>query len=62
MVEVASKGVAHLSRGDSLILRTASGTMMRVTPQQGSDPFLRFLALIEAKTPITETETKAVGT
>jgi len=45
--DAASRAVAHLGRGDSLVLRTTSGTRLHGNPRLGSDPILRFLALLE---------------
>ncbi len=45
--DVASRAVAHLARGDALQLHTASGTRLPGNPRLGSDPILRFLALLE---------------
>lgn len=45
--EVASRAVAHLARGDSVVLVTTSGARLRGNPRVGSDPLLRFLALLE---------------
>ena len=49
--EAASRAVAHLGRGDSIVLRTTSGTRLQGNPRLGSDPILRFLALLE---PVAE--------
>lgn len=49
--DAASRAVAHLGRGDSLVLRTTSGTRLHGNPRLGSDPILRFLALLE---PVAE--------
>jgi uncharacterized protein (DUF58 family) len=51
--EAASRAVAHLGRGDSLMLRTTSGTRLHGNPRLGSDPILRFLALLE---PVSEVQ------
>jgi uncharacterized protein (DUF58 family) len=45
--EVASRGVAHLKRGDRVSLRTSSGDFIRVDAAVGADPMLRFLALLD---------------
>jgi uncharacterized protein (DUF58 family) len=52
--EVASRAVAHLKRGDSVVVRTTSGERATTVPARGADPLLRFLALLEA-TPYEET-------
>jgi uncharacterized protein (DUF58 family) len=44
--DVASRTVAHLLRGDSILLRTTSGQKIAATPTNGADPILTFLALI----------------
>lgn len=48
--EAASRAVAHLGRGDSIILHTTSSTRIQGNPRLGSDPVLRFLALLEPST------------
>ncbi len=45
--DVASRAVAHLARGDFLLLKTTSGARLNGNPRLGSDPVLRFLALLE---------------
>jgi uncharacterized protein (DUF58 family) len=45
--DAASRAVAHLGRGDTIVLRTTSGTRIQGNPRLGSDPILRFLALLE---------------
>ncbi len=51
--EVASRAVAHLGRGDTLTLVTSSGARLAANPRVGSDPVLRFLALLEPAPPRT---------
>lgn len=46
--DLGSRAVAHLARGDAIHLRTASGTRLPGNPRLGSDPILRFLALLDA--------------
>jgi uncharacterized protein (DUF58 family) len=46
--DLASRAVAHLRRGDSVTLNSASGTRVRANSSTGADPLLRFLALVEA--------------
>ena len=46
--DVASRGVAHLKRGDGVTVKTASGERVRADRAVGADPVLRFLALLEA--------------
>jgi uncharacterized protein (DUF58 family) len=45
--DVASRAVAHLRRGDAVLLETSSGLRVRARPDTGADPLLRFLALLE---------------
>ena len=49
--DVASRAVAHISRGDALVLHTTSGTRITGNPRVGSDSLLRFLALLEPSKP-----------
>ena len=51
--EVASRSVAHLKRGDSVVVRTTAGERTATVPARGADPLLRFLALLEA-TPLED--------
>jgi len=51
--EVASRSVAHLKRGDSVVVRTTASERTATVPARGADPLLRFLALLEA-TPLEE--------
>ncbi|MBL8716683.1 MAG: DUF58 domain-containing protein [Myxococcales bacterium] len=51
--EVASRAVAHLARGDGVVIVTTGGTRIRGNPRLGSDPILRFLALLEPTTTST---------
>ncbi len=53
--DVASRAVAHLGRGDTILLRTTSGTRLQGNPRLGSDPILRFLALLEPSAAPLET-------
>ncbi len=46
--EVASRSVAHLKRGDTVVVRTTAGHRVLADRTVGADPVLRFLALIEA--------------
>jgi uncharacterized protein (DUF58 family) len=50
--DVASRAVAHLGRGDTILLHTTSGTRIHGNPRLGSDPVLRFLALLEPSAPV----------
>ncbi|MBX3183770.1 MAG: DUF58 domain-containing protein [Polyangiaceae bacterium] len=45
--EIASRSVAHLKRGDAVLVRTTYGERARADGSQGADPILRFLALVE---------------
>jgi uncharacterized protein (DUF58 family) len=46
--EVASRAVAHIKRGDGVVVVSTSGDRVRGDRNLGSDPILRFLALLEA--------------
>ena len=46
--EVASRAVAHIKRGDGVIVTTTLGDWVRADRSLGSDPVLRFLALLES--------------
>ncbi|AKT36481.1 DUF58 domain-containing protein [Chondromyces crocatus] len=46
--EVASRSVAHIKRGDGVVVATTSGDRVRGDKSIGSDPILRFLALLDA--------------
>ena len=45
--EVASYSVAHLKRGNTVRIRTSNNEKIRVTPAQGADAALSFLALLQ---------------
>ena len=45
--EVASRAVAHIKRGDAVIVTTTLGDRVRGDKNWGADPLLRFLALLE---------------
>ena len=45
--DVASRAVAHVKRGDPVVVRTTLGDRARSDRSVGADPVLRFLALIE---------------
>jgi uncharacterized protein (DUF58 family) len=49
--EVASRAVAHIRRGDAVLVQTTSGNSVRGDRAMGADPLLRFLALLEP-TPV----------
>src|SRR5262249_38338318 len=44
--EVASRAVAHIKRGDGVVVRTTLGERVRGDKNLGADPILRFLALL----------------
>lgn len=46
--ELASRAVAHIKRGDSVVVTTTLGDRVRGDKNLGSDPILRFLALLDA--------------
>jgi len=56
--DVASRAVAHIKRGDRVVLVTTGGGISRADRTLGADPLLRFLALLEplagAATPVAE--------
>jgi uncharacterized protein (DUF58 family) len=47
--DVASRGVANIRRGNSVVVRTTAGEVARAGPSTGADPLLRFLALLEPR-------------
>jgi uncharacterized protein (DUF58 family) len=49
--DVASRTVAHIKRGDTVSIHVSGGDKARSGRQSGSDPLLRFLALLEPMTP-----------
>lgn len=46
--DVASRAVAHIKRGDGVVVASTSGERVRGDRNLGIDPVLRFLALLEA--------------
>jgi uncharacterized protein (DUF58 family) len=48
--DVASRAVAHLKRGDRVVVTTSAGGMSRADRTVGADPLLRYLALLEPAT------------
>ncbi len=46
--DVASRAVAHIKRSDGVVVSTPSGERVRGDKNLGSDPVLRFLALLDA--------------
>jgi uncharacterized protein (DUF58 family) len=45
--DVASRAVAHIKRGDGVLLTTNTSARIRTDRAGGADPLLRFLALVE---------------
>jgi uncharacterized protein (DUF58 family) len=45
--DIASRAVAHLKRGDRVVLLTSAGGVSRADRTVGADPLLRYLALLE---------------
>jgi uncharacterized protein (DUF58 family) len=45
--QIASRAVAHLKRGDGVLVRTSAGGIVRADRNVGADRVLRFLALVE---------------
>jgi uncharacterized protein (DUF58 family) len=45
--EVASRAVAHIKRGDGVVVNTTLGDRVRGDKNLGADPILRFLALLD---------------
>ncbi len=45
--EVASRAVAHIKRGDGVVVTTTTGERVRGDKNLGADPILRFLALLD---------------
>ncbi len=56
--DVASRAVAHLKRGDGVLIKTTASERARSTSSMGADPLLRFLALLE---PHQETPAQAAA-
>jgi uncharacterized protein (DUF58 family) len=50
--DVASRAVAHLKRGDRVVLLTSAGGVTRADRTVGADPLLRYLALLEPALPV----------
>lgn len=46
--DLASRAVAHLKRGDTVVVTTNAGGGARADRSVGADPILRYLALVEA--------------
>jgi uncharacterized protein (DUF58 family) len=49
--EVASRGVAHIKRGDSVTIKTTAGENVRGDRSTGADRLLRYLAPVESISP-----------
>jgi hypothetical protein len=45
--EVASRALAHIRRGDGVVVGTSLGERVRGDKNLGADPILRFLALLD---------------
>jgi uncharacterized protein (DUF58 family) len=46
--DLASRAVAHIKRGDHVVVLTSAGGISRADRALGADPLLRYLALLEA--------------
>lgn len=46
--DIASRAVAHIKRGDGVLVQTTAGERVRANAAVGADPVLRFLALLDA--------------
>jgi uncharacterized protein (DUF58 family) len=57
--EVASRAVAHIKRGDGVIVASNLGERVRADRTLGSDPVLRFLALLDTVDEAAATEIRA---
>ncbi|WP_438025474.1 DUF58 domain-containing protein [Sorangium sp. So ce233] len=57
--EAASRAVAHIKRGDAVVVATTLGERVRGDRNMGSDAILRFLALLEAVDEARVSEMKA---
>ncbi|WP_434044128.1 MULTISPECIES: DUF58 domain-containing protein [Sorangium] len=57
--EAASRAVAHIKRGDAVVVATTLGERVRGDRNIGSDAILRFLALLEAVDEARTAEVKA---
>lgn len=58
--EIASRAVAHVKRGDQVLLVTSAQGRVRVDRSAGIDPLLRFLALVEPTTGSSDQSTASV--
>ncbi len=56
--DVASRAVAHLKRGDGVMIATTTGDRVRADRNVGADRLLRFLALVDAVEPIAPSSGK----
>jgi uncharacterized protein (DUF58 family) len=54
--EIASRAVAHLRRGDSVVVRTTAGQRVTADKTVGADRVLRFLALVDG---VSDAEARA---
>lgn len=55
--EIASRAVAHIKRGEAVVLTTSAGDHVRADRSSGADPLLRFLALIAPVEAATDSST-----
>ncbi len=46
--EIASRAVAHIKRGETVVVRTTTRQRIRADKNAGADPLLRFLALLDS--------------
>lgn len=60
--DLASRAVAHIKRGDSVVVTTTLGDRVRGDKNLGSDPILRFLALLDATDEAVAAAAKPVKT
>jgi uncharacterized protein (DUF58 family) len=59
--DIASRAVAHLKRGDRVVLTTTAGGLARADRTVGADPLLRYLALIESVESKPQTPAQAAA-
>lgn len=52
--DVASRAVAHLRRGEPVVIRTQHGEVVSCQPSEGADKVLRFLALVDLVTVLAD--------
>jgi uncharacterized protein (DUF58 family) len=56
--DIASRAVAHIKRGDRVVVSTTAGSNARADRTVGADPLLRYLALVE---PVPGADVAAPG-